>query len=289
MDWSIILLGAVIALGWICMKSELGRKTQSTSARTGATTMVSNPIFPGIPYPAHYSTVQPPVQPPVQPTFRPTFQPTLPPTLPRVFPTRQPLRVRVANEVVSTKALVETWKESIVGLIRLAQINLARAEQCMDRGDYRAAVESALTSTENVSRALLHCYGEKPYTGSGQGEALGLLVRRFTGKESAEFEKAVEEISRLNESRVVQGDSTTPKLDHSFMFTRAIARPTLDSASRVVNLFSHIIDENFAAEIPELRETCPKCHSMEVGVMSFNETAVSYTCQRCRHSWIEPR
>jgi len=282
MDWSIILLGAVIALGWICMKSELGRKTQPRSAHAG-TSMV--PMFPGIPYPPHYSTVHPTVH----PTFQPTFQPTLPPTLPRVFSTRQPLRMRVGDEVVSTKALVETWKESIVGLIRLAQINLSSAEQCMDRGDYRAAVESALTSTENISRALLHCYGEKPETGSGQGEALGLLVRRFTGKERAEFEKAVEEISRLNESRVVQGDSATPKPDHSFTFTRAIARSTIDPASRVVNLFSRIIDENFAAEIPELRETCPKCHSIDVGVMSFNETVVSYTCQRCRHGWIEPR
>ncbi|HVP16952.1 MAG TPA: hypothetical protein VMT42_06270 [candidate division Zixibacteria bacterium] len=283
MDWSTILLGAVIALGWIFIKSELGQKTQPRSAHTGTTSMV--PTFPGIPYPPHYSTVHPTVH----PTFQPTFQPTPPPTLPRVFSTRQPLRMRVGDEVVSTKALVETWKESIVGLIRLAQINLSRAEQWMDRGDYTAAVEYALISTENISRALLHCYGEKPETSSGQGEALELLVRRFTGKESAELEKAVKEISRLNESRVAQGDSTTPKMDHSFTFTRAIARPTIDSASRIVNLFSHIIDENFAAEIPELRETCPKCHSMEVGVMSFNETAVSYTCQRCRHSWIEPR
>ncbi|HML01914.1 MAG TPA: hypothetical protein VK487_00925 [Candidatus Bathyarchaeia archaeon] len=47
------------------------------------------------------------------------------------------------------------------------------------------------------------------------------------------------------------------------------------------------------AEEQELRdarhehEVCPKCHSPDVGVWSFDKEKASYQCNICGHKWIE--
>ena len=48
-----------------------------------------------------------------------------------------------------------------------------------------------------------------------------------------------------------------------------------------------------SAEEQELRdamhghEVCPKCHSPDVGVWSFDKEKASYQCNICGHKWIE--
>ena len=49
------------------------------------------------------------------------------------------------------------------------------------------------------------------------------------------------------------------------------------------------------AEEQELRdamhgyEVCPKCHSPDVGVWSFNQQKASYQCNICSYKWTESR
>lgn len=195
----------------------------------------------------------------------------------------------IANERVSSKDMLETWRKSIVGLVKLAQRNLTYARQHLESGDYTTAVEAAVTSVENISRALMHCYGEKPELNSGQEEALRLLSLRLKGNEKIEFEKAIEEVMRLYHNKIVQRYLSTRNIGFSFLHTKARTALLLNTASRIFTLFAQIIDEHFATEIPELREACPKCHAIDISVWCFNEGTVSYTCNLCKHKWIQPR
>lgn len=268
MEWSAVLFGVIIPLFLIFLVKP---KQQSYPVRTRPTD----------------GTATPP-----RFTYAPDRNPLLDPTRlpPGRVPAQQPLSSLVTDESVSTRVLIETWKRSIVSLIKLAQSNLTWADHCLETGDCKAAFEIALTSTENISRALLHCYGEKPVQSSGQEDALKLLARRFAGTMKTDLEGAAEEITRLHSNEVVKRYLSTRNLDLSLLLTRAKTALILESASRVVTLFSQIIDENFATEIPELREArCPKCHAMDLSVFSFDETSVSYACRRCKHSWTEPR
>lgn len=36
-------------------------------------------------------------------------------------------------------------------------------------------------------------------------------------------------------------------------------------------------------------EVCPKCHSPDVGVWSFNKEKVNYECNICHYKWTQPR
>jgi HEPN domain-containing protein len=220
---------------------------------------------------------------PLPPRWRERIVPDYPPAFPR-----QQLLLPPSNGAVSTENMLAVWRRSIPGLVKLAQRNLTYAKQRLDTGDYKTAVEAAVTSVENMSRALLHCYGEKPETNSGQEETLKLLSLRFKGNERIQFERAIEDIIRLHQNKIVHRYLVIHNIS-TFLHSRARATTIFDSASRINNVFERIIDEHFATEIPELREVCPKCRALDISVWSFNGNAVSYSCNLCHHRWAQPR
>lgn len=160
----------------------------------------------------------------------------------------QQTKERTAN------TLAEHWRKSIVGLVKLAEKNLESAKERMKTGDFKAAVQNASTSVENIARALIHCYGGKPDTTPCQEEALRMLSRRFSGDEKTVFEKAVNEIARIGYSETGLQSLSTQKLRFRFL-CETKAKQTLESASKIVNLFKRIITDHFAEEIQELRST----------------------------------
>lgn len=273
MDLIAVLLGVIFGLIWFLV--DLERKQQRQQAKP---TIV--PVLPS-----------PPVT--VRDTVQFTHSPAL--DLPHIMPPLRPPSVQPPNaqsieERISVKTVLQTWRSSIVGLVKLAQRNVINAKLCLGRGDFEAAVEAAMTSVENISRALLHCYGEKPELGTGQEEALELLVRRFRRSDNADIVQTIEEVAQLEHTRAVYRSLSKPDAVCSVNNDKAkTAESIVDSASMIVTRFSETIREHFATEIPELAETCPKCHSMEVSVMAFNESTARCTCTQCLHSWNEPR
>jgi len=147
--------------------------------------------------------------------------------------------------------LVEEWRKSIVGLVRLADKNLEFAKENIKMGDYKAACRCVFTSVENIAPALIHCCGGKPDSGSGQEEALRMLSRRFKENEKSEFEKTLNVIACLNCKRRVLTDNLTQNPQAS-MFDREKTKRTLESASKTVSQFKRIITKYFADEIPDL-------------------------------------
>jgi len=275
MDWPMILLGIIIGLIIIASIGPRHEQQLATSA------MVADEGIgvPGRSYPDPVLSFEriPPER------LSPESYPQ------RSTPQEPSPSPNIANERVSPKELLETWRKSIVGLVRLAQGNLALARQRLEAGDYEAAVEGAVTSVENISRALMHCYGEKPELNLGQEEALRLLCRRFIGNEKIEFEKAIVDVVQLYHNKIVQRYRSKHNIGFCFLHTETRTRLILGSASKIVALFAQIIDEHFATEIPELGEACPKCHALDVSVWSFNGGTANYTCNLCRHKWIQPR
>lgn len=185
------------------------------------------------------------------------------------------------------RILVENWRKSVVGLMKLAEQKLAAAKQHLIARDYERAIQAASTSVENISRALIHCFGEKPLLGSGQEEVLKMLAKRFKGGERGEFEEAADAISHIDQNKTALNDLSRRNVANQ-LFNGAKARQIVESASRIVDLFKHIITERFITELPEL-EVCPKCHSMNIAVWGFTGEGARYNCQNCRHKWSEPR
>ena len=141
----------------------------------------------------------------------------------------------------------------------MAQRNVAIAEKAHFeiRRHYRTAVEVAFTGVENISRALIHCYGGKPDPGPGQEEALRLLSQRLQGDEKTAFDKAIDKVANITKRKMafpyrVQYVSTNNvqirPLDEEE------TKQILESASNVVELFKQIIINNFSTEIPELQK-----------------------------------
>ncbi|MEM4704490.1 MAG: hypothetical protein QXJ02_05410, partial [Candidatus Bathyarchaeia archaeon] len=219
---------------------------------------------------------------------RPAPPPVVYPLRPRETP--QPLNIQAVDQIVSTASLLQNWKSSIAGLIDLAQKNLASADWYLKKGNYDLAVEFAATSTENMSRALLYCYGEKPELRSGQEEALRLLARRrFREAESKSFQMTIEEYYKVYKNNLVSKYLKARKLSATFIFTPNRTALIVQAASNVVTGFDRIICENFETEIPELGERCPKCFSMATGVLGFDKTIVNYVCYSCGNSWTAKR
>ena len=185
------------------------------------------------------------------------------------------------------KSLVENWRESIVGLVKLAERNLTFAKECLDLKDYKRAVQAASTSVENISHALIHCFGEKPVPGSGQEEALRILSRRFRQDDKIEFEKAIGNVVCIDQNKRVLNYLSTRNINNQ-IFNDARTRQIVESASKIVSLFKRIMTERFVTEIPELGEACPKCRSMNIFVWGFNGEGVRYNCNVCGHKWNEP-
>jgi HEPN domain-containing protein len=203
---------------------------------------------------------------------------------PRPIPPRQG---QAGNDAVDVKRFLENFRRSIVGLVRLAESNLQTARTQATMMNHKVAAELAATSVENVSRALLHCYGEKPDQSAGQEEPLRLVARRLHGEERARFEKAIDEAVQLYRSKIVQA-YLSEKGIRAPLLSEDRTQQILETASRIVAQFRQIVDEHFAAEIPELDEKCPKCGALTLGVWSFGPTGSSYQCNICGHKWIQP-
>jgi len=186
------------------------------------------------------------------------------------------------------KSLIENWRKSIVGLVKLADRNLSTARQNLGVGNYRAAVQAASTSTENVARALIHCFGDKPDTESGQEEALRFLSRKFKGNEKTEFERTIDIVAQLSQNKTVLRRLSSHDMPNG-LFDEARTRQIVESASKIVTCFKQIMTERFANEIPELSEACPKCHSFNIYVWTFGSQMTRYECANCHSKWIGPR
>lgn len=204
----------------------------------------------------------------------------IPPIFPRYYPVEPYMERPIQQRERNAGILVENWRRSIIGLIRLADENLKLASKHMELGDFKAAVHVAYTGVENITRALIHCCGGKPDLSMGQEEALKILSRRFEGNEKIDFEKALENVAFLERFR---RNGQTQRLDNS------TTKRILESASKTVSLFKRVITEFFITEIPELSEACPKCHSLYYSVSSFTRTMVRYECNVCNHKWTNPR
>lgn len=186
------------------------------------------------------------------------------------------------------KSIVESWRKSIVGLVKLAERNLATAKQHLDVKDHKRAVQDASTSVENIAHALIHCFGDKPVLGSGQEEALRMLSRRFQQDDKFEFEKAIGNVASIDQNKKVLNYLSTRNIDNE-LFNEARTRQIVESASKIVSLFKRIMTEHFITEIPELGQVCPKCRSLNIFVWGFTGEGVRYNCNVCRHKWTELR
>ena len=195
---------------------------------------------------------------------------------------------RLTGNSRNGRLLVENWRRSVVGLMKLAEQKLAAAKQHLVVKDYKRAIQAASTSVENITRALIHCFGEKPLPGSGQEEVLRMLAKRFKGDERVEFEKAVDAVKRIDQNRTVLNYLSVRNV-YNQLFDRAKTRQIVESTSKIIGLFKRIITERFITEIPELGEVCPKCHSLNILVWGLTGEGARYNCQNCRHKWTEPR
>jgi len=171
----------------------------------------------------------------------------------RVFYGRPHARRLQPIRKTTARFLVENWRKSIIGLVKLACTNLEYAGRHMESRDYKAAVQAASTSVENIARALIHCYGDKPNPSSGQEEVLRMLCRRFEGDAKIEFEKAIENVARIDYNKSVLRYLSTHEVQLSD--DEANTKRILESASKIVSLFKHIIIEYFGEEISELLST----------------------------------
>ncbi|MEM3731883.1 MAG: hypothetical protein QXE74_08990 [Candidatus Bathyarchaeia archaeon] len=186
-----------------------------------------------------------------------------------------------------SKNIVENWRKSIVGLIKLAESNLKLAKSHLATQNYRGAVNAAITSVENISRALLHGFGEKPDPSLGQEEPLMMVARRLRGEERARFERMVKEAAKICRNKI----SEELPLEHdtsTLLLAEGKARRIVTAATNVVNEFKRIIQEHFGTEIAELSEKCPKCQSLTISVWAFNQHGTNYQCEICGHKWIQP-
>ncbi|MEM2946644.1 MAG: HEPN domain-containing protein [Candidatus Bathyarchaeia archaeon] len=189
------------------------------------------------------------------------------------------------------KVFIDFWQKSIVGLIRLANTNLMSARTWLSIANYDLAIRDAAIAVENIARALLYCFGEKPEPNPGQQEALKLLIRRLNDDEKSWFQMTVETIDKISQNRIVAKYVSTSKVALQ-VFNESYTKEIVDCASTVITRFKKLIVKRFAHEIPELCEEpleCPKCHSLSTCMLAFDETNAYCECYECKNKWTEPR
>lgn len=199
-----------------------------------------------------------------------------------------PVHLQSRNEPLNSNKILEDWRKSILGLIKLAENNLQIAECYFTTMNYKEAVDAAATSVENISRALLHCYGEKPYPNSDQEEPLRIVARRLQGEEKVRFEKTVDEVVQIYHNKIfltclLENGTQVSLLD------KERTRQTVEIARKVVFQFRRIMEEHFGMEIAELSEKCPRCGALSISLWAFNIKEATNQCNICRHKWIQPR
>jgi HEPN domain-containing protein len=145
----------------------------------------------------------------------------------------------------------------IAQLVKLAEENLRSAELRLKHGDYAESVRTVAIAVENVARAFLHCYGEKPNPFSGQGEALRVLATRFDKLRRPEFGEIVDEVIRINVNREVLRN--LPKSEvRKGVFDHTHASQTIETAKTVILAIKERIVHEFMDEIPEIQLTVQK-------------------------------
>ena len=287
MDWPIVMLG--VLLGLILAAKEIGHniergQAQRSDAQRGSDSQGGRQTVPTRPQPA-----------PTTPAAFGRLDDSVAGILREAAReadirrgiSRPPTHAQVAREIVNGKNLVEDWRKSILGLIKLAETNLQFGKSQAAIMNHKVAVEAAVTSVENISRALLHCFAEKPDLDSGQEEPLRLLARRLQGEERAQFEKAVDEAAQLYRNKIVQAYLSEKNIEAPIL-DAARTQQILEAAAWVVTQFRQIMDEHFATEIPELRERCPSCRAVSISLWTFNSQEATYHCYVCGHKWIQP-
>ncbi len=178
--------------------------------------------------------------------------------------------------------IIENWKKSIVGLVKLSDKNLTTAKRSFEIKDCRGAVQYAGTSLENISRALIHCYSGKPDNEQGQEEALRMLLCRLDEQRRLEFEAVVDDYGEL----ITQIKSYV----HSQLHGGKEAKKVMDSAKEIQIAFKQMLVDQFSVEIAELTEdTCPKCLSGDVSIWGFGPEKASSECNDCHFKWSESR
>ncbi len=230
--------------------------------------------LPEIPLPI---ILRPPIRPPIYTT------PPLSRTPPQTMPLPDP---QTSDQSVSTQTMLKTWRGSVLKLIKLAHRNSFLAQQLLQKGECWFAMNAAVTSMENMSRALLHCFGEMPEPNSGQDEALRLLARRLSAGEKQEFQKIIDESRKLREKAAAQNLLRQQQPFPRPIPTRSTVTPIILSSTEIIKAIRQIINRHFTSEIPELLADCPKCQSPDVSVLAFDKTTTVYICSQCMHKWI---
>ena len=155
------------------------------------------------------------------------------------------------NEI---KHLYRNWGRTIARLVKLSEENLRHAELRLKYGEYAESVRNAAIGVENATRALLHCYGEKPNPYSGQGEALRILAARFDELRRPEFSNVIEQVTRVSMNREVL--KNLPKNGvRKGIFDRSHSIQTVETAKTVISALKQKIVTNFKDEIPEIQPT----------------------------------
>lgn len=282
MEIFILLVILLLCIGAAALKGDSTNRRAPTLEREYTTRGLVLPTLPPpdqTPTPSGYRYTVPEINLPYPPTGQPStsvepFRRTSP---------EQPFRQRrIRERDRETATMIENWKKSIAGLVKLSDKNLTNAKSSFEIKAYRVAVEFARTSLENISRALIHCHGGKPYDERGQEEALRMLLSRFDGQRKTEFEKAIESLDDLGAQ--INSYLTAQSLDE------ATGERILDSAKELTVLFKRMLIDYFAVEIAELtEEACPKCLTSDVSVWSFDPEKVHYECNGCHFKWNDPQ
>jgi hypothetical protein len=280
MEWAIMLLGLTLVMILVLRNASCSKERE----RTAQTRTAVRPRPPVNAKPRRHNytydqllqlfELRYPLLTPSNITPQDLTRPGYPATTPSFFTRHSP-----RNDEAKQKTLINNWRKSIAGLVRLADQNLRLAKQHMMAQKTDEAIQTAATSVENITHAVIHCYGGKPDTDQGQEEALRLLRVRLDGDESEEFEKAIRDVALVDMAARV--NKQTPQS------SERDAEQLLDTASRITMLFKRHLTDHFATEIPELGDKCPKCQSLDISRWLSNQHTVNVECHTCNHKWNE--
>ena len=273
MEWATILLGFILSVIFLKNKAYWSKKKETMPKMTRAATKETTTTITTPPAILNENPRRP---------SSPSFFPGVPSFLAAtptwdIAATRAFNQLQRRNEKPREKALVNEWKQSIIGLIRLADQNLRLAEHHIEMTDFKIAIQTAATSVENIARALIHCYGGKPDDDLGQEEVLKLLSWRFDGEEKNEFELAIHKVAEIHVCTKNSLQATSSCLKD--------AQDIISLAHEVNVAFKKILVIHFTQEIPELEDSCPKCGSFDVETWGVNRQQANCACRNCRHKW----
>ncbi len=180
---------------------------------------------------------------------------------PRIYPPRDVFRPR---QPVWTSAfrrnnnrrrifLVDNWQRSIMGLVELSKRNLEFAKKEFLINNCAGTIRLASASVENISRALIHCYGGKPDVHSGQIEALRLLLQRFTLEEKIQIEEIIGNMDLVYRYKKALKKATKNNFTICSV-KKEYAKQVLELSTNIVKYFRSMLIDKFGDEIPLLKK-----------------------------------